>query len=384
MATIRKREWRTAGGERREAWRLTYYDASGRRCTKQFEKKGEASDYLTRAAWEVSQGIHTADSDSITVSDACDLWLARARRNDLERSTIKQYDEWARLHIKPLIGTKKLSRLTMPDVVAFRNALIDTRSRAMAHKVVRGLSSILAAAQEAGKVSQNVAKDVRVDRAKRDKKRATIPLKEDLRALLETAADQFPDFLPLVMTDIFTGLRSSELRGLRKIDVDLKTGQLHVRQRADQWGVIGPPKSEAGTRSIPIPPMLITELRKWMLRAPHSELGLMFPNSEGGVRLHSNMLNREYWPLQVAAGLTKPTGRRDAEGKPVLRAKYEFHALRHAAASFWIKQKVDLKRLTTWLGHSSVQMTLDVYGHLLVDEQQDAAIAAAAAAELMA
>jgi integrase len=66
------------------------------------------------------------------------------------------------------------------------------------------------------------------------------------------------------------------------------------------------------------------------------------------------------------------------------RAKYDFPALRHAAASAWIKQKVDLKRLTTWLGHSSVQITLDTYGYLIKDEVGDAAIVAAAQAELMA
>ena len=59
-----------------------------------------------------------------------------------------------------------------------------------------------------------------------------------------------------------------------------------------------------------------------MLRAPPSKLGLLFPNSEGGVRLHSNMLNREYWPLQLAAGLSKPTGKVDGEGEVIIRALY--------------------------------------------------------------
>ena len=119
-----------------------------------------------------------------------------------------------------------------------------------------------------------------------------------------------------------------------------------------------------------------------MLRAPHSEL--MFPNSEGGVRLHSNMLNRDYWPLQVAAGLTSDTGETGQGGEPIVRARYDFHSLRHAAASAWIKHRVDLRRLTTWLGHSSVQITLDTYGHLIKDEQGDAALVAAAQAELLA
>jgi integrase len=334
-----------------------------------------------------SPGSTPPDTASITVSEACELWIKTAIGNGRERSTIKQYREWSNLHIKPLIGEKKLSRLSTPDVETFKDALLETRSAAMAAKVVRGLASVLSDAQRRGLVAQNVAKPVKVIRSKRDKKKIVVPPREDLRAMLDRAdaqGNENPALRPLLLTVIFTGLRSSEIRALRPVDVDLKAGLLSVVQRADQWGVIGPPKSEAGTRTIPIPPMLVSELRRWMLRAPHSELDLLFPNSEGGVRLHSNLLNREYWPLQIAAGLTRPTGKRDEAGAPILHAKYDFHSLRHAAASAWIKQKVDLKRLTTWLGHSSVQITLDTYGHLIKDDTADAAVAAAAQAELMA
>jgi integrase len=390
MATIKKRSWITSKGERREAWLLRYTDASGRRRAKQFPKKGDAEAYRIKSGWEIAQGVHTPDSASITVAEAADLWLDAARRpsrrrsSPAERSTIKSYEEISRLHIKPLLGPEKLSKLTLPAVEAYVDALLATRSQAMAGKAVRALSSILTEAQRRGLVAQNVAKGVKVVRAKRDKKKIVVPSKADVRAMLDTAEAAFPDFYPRLLTVAFTGLRSSELRGLRRCDADLKAGEITVCQRADQWGVIGAPKSQAGQRTIPIPPLLVSVLRAWMLRAPHSPLGLLFPNSEGGVLLHSNMLNREYWPLQLAAGLTADSGRRDGDGRPILRAKYDFHSLRHFAASAWIKQKVDLKRLTTWLGHASVQTTLDIYGHLIRDELGDAALVAAAQAELLA
>jgi integrase len=317
------------------------------------------------------------------VAKAADLWIERARQQELERSTIKSYEEIARLHIKPFIGAEKLSKLTMPAVQAYLDALLETRSKAMAGKAVRALSSIITESQRRGLVAQNVAKGVKVVRSKREKKKIIVPPKQDLRAMLDTAANDLPNFRPLLLTAIFAGLRSSELRGLRRVDVDLRAAELTICQRADQWGEIGAPKSQAGHRTIPIPPMLVSVLREWLLRAPPSALGLLFPNSEGGVRLHSNMLNREYWPLQIAAGLWEATGNRDEAGQPVIRARYDFHSLRHAAASAWIKQHVDLKRLTTWLGHASVQTTLDVYGHLIRDELGDAAIVAAAQAELL-
>jgi integrase len=206
-----------------------------------------------------------------------------------------------------------------------------------------------------------------------------------MRSMLATASAmaEMPALYPMIMTVALAGLRSSELRGLRKVDVDLRAGIIHITQRADQWGVIGAPKSEAGSRSIPIPQELVSVLRKWMLRAPVGNAGFLFPNGDGGVRLHSNLLNREYWPMQIKAGLTRPSGKHDEGGNEIPHARYDFHALRHYAASAWVKQKVDIKRLTTWLGHSSVQITLDTYGHLIKDDLGDAAIVAATAAELL-
>jgi integrase len=177
------------------------------------------------------------------------------------------------------------------------------------------------------------------------------------------------DSRPLLLTAIVTGLRSSELRGLRWQDIDLKAATVTVAQRADQWGVIGSPKSKAGRRTIPIAPQVVSELREWKLRCPKGKLNLAFPNGEGGVLHHSNLLRRQYWPLQLAAGIAEP---------------YGLHALRHAAASAWIKQGIDLKRLSGWMGHSSVQITLDTYGHLIADPAGDAAIVAAAQSELLA
>ncbi len=326
-------------------------------------------------------GGGTPDSQSITVEAAAQLWIAKAEAEGRERSTIKQYKELSRLHIVPLIGAQKLSRLSMPTVEAFRDGLVATRSRAMAGKAVRALSSILTEAQRRGLVAQNVAKGVKVIRPSRDRANVVIPTQDELRAILKHAD---ANFRPMLLTAIVTGLRSSELRGLLWSDVDLKAGTVTVSQRADQWGDIGPPKSKAGYRTIPIGPAIVAELREWRLRCPKGPLGLAFPNSEGGVLHHSNLLNRHYWPAQVRAGVAIPTNELNEDGEPIMRAKYGLHALRHAAASAWIRQGVDLKRLTTWMGHSSVQITLDTYGHLIADAAGDAEIAAAAQAELLA
>ncbi len=72
----------------------------------------------------------------------------------------------------------------------------------------------------------------------------------------------------------------------------------------------------------------------------------------------------------------------DEERQPIMKPKYEFHTLRHAAASGWIAQRIDLKRLQVWMGHESIQLTLDTYGHLLADQERDSELALEASRDL--
>lgn len=385
MTSIRKRSWITPSGEAKTAWLVDYRDQSGKRRAKQFARKKEAEQYADRARTEIRQGTHTHDRDSITIAIAGDLWIAAAEAEGLERSTTKRYRELNQLHIQPRLGELKLTALTKPMVQDFRLELLQSKSRAMAAKVLRALSAILNNAMEIGAINQNVASTVKVGKLKREAEKIVIPARADLKAMIAAASDMER---PLILTAITTGLRSSELRGLRWQDIDLAAGTITVRQRADQWGQIGSPKSEAGMRTIPIPPELVSELKRWKLRSPPSRIDLAFPSSTGTPLRHNNLLRRMYFPLQVRAGLGVPkidaTGQvaRDAEGQPVLTGKHSFHSLRHAAASGWIESNIDLKRLQVWIGHENIRLTLDTYGHLLKDEKRDAELALKASRDL--
>lgn len=166
---------------------------------------------------------------------------------------------------------------------------------------------------------------------------------------------------PLIVTAIFTGLRASELRGLTWVDVDFKRCVLHVRQRADRYNEIGPPKSKAGNRDVPLSPHTLNTLREWKLKCPKSDKDLVFPNGKGNVESLGNIINRGLIPTQVAADVVTKGG----------KAKYTgMHTLRHFYASWCINRKEDggiglpPKIVQERLGHSSITMTMDVYGHL--------------------
>jgi integrase len=180
---------------------------------------------------------------------------------------------------------------------------------------------------------------------------------------------------PLLIAAVFTGMRASELRGLSWRDVDLETGFIHVRQRADAWGHIGPPKSKAGKRDIPLAPIVINALWSaarcpWRPGCPKSDL--VFPNGTGNVESLSNIRSRFWAPLQLACGISVETREAGPESKAILDSKYNFHMLRHAAASLFIAYLGwTPKRVQTVMGHSSVNMTFDLYGHLFEDHDAD-------------
>jgi integrase len=266
------------------------------------------------------------------------------------------------LHLVPICGAVKLSQLTTPMVEGYRDQLVDKLSRPMAIRVLRSLSSLIADAQRRGQVAQNVAKSVKMKRAARERAKAVIPPKTALKALLSAAtASQDPRDYALVSLALFAGLRASELRGLAWAQVDLSGAAVTLVQRADAKGMIGAPKSASSRRTVPLPASAVSVLRKWKLACPHSEAGLVFPSIAGKAMSHRYMSLNMLQPLVGTAGI-------EALG---------LHDLRHAAASLWIEQRVDAKRVQSWLGHHSIQVTFDTYGHLFEAVERDSSVAAA-------
>jgi integrase len=389
MPSIRKREWTSPKGEQRTAWLVDYRDPAGARRSKQFTRKKDAEVWRTKATYDVSQGTHTADSQSITIRKAGELWIERGRREKLEASTLAAYDQHVRLHINPMCGDRKLSQITKPIAEGWRDQLVEKLSRPMAIRVLRSLSAIIDDAQSRGFVAQNVCARVKVRRAKREKPKIVIPTKAELQALAVAAqASAEPMALPLFIMAIFAGLRASELRGLAWRNVDLRGAAVSVDQRADLKNAIGPPKSESGHRTIPLPASAVKALREWKLRCPKSEQDLVFPSLAKKVMTHRFMSLNIMGPIQLAAGLAesaldaKGKPRADEDGNPILQPRYTLHDFRHAAASLWIEQRVSPKRIQAWMGHSSIQVTYDVYGHLFEQAEQDVAVAAAVEKEV--
>jgi integrase len=344
-------------GEPVTYWIADYRDGYGTRHQRRFGTKKEATAFIEPIKVAVRAGTHVSLPSDLTVGDACDNWIREVEAKGSEYSTLKFYREHIKLHILPRIGTAKLAKLNVNHIKQFRDSLLggdDALSRPTASKVLTSFKSMLRVNGCA-----HLGDGVTIKIAERHKEKIEpkdIPTPQEVARLVKKAKGKVR---VLLMTAASTGLRASELRGLRWSDVDLKASELHVRQRADSWLKIGSVKTKGSRRTVPLGHALLVELKEWKLACPKCELDLVFPTKTGAIQHHKNMLDDLGRIMKAAGVVTK-------DGKP----KYALHAFRHFFASWCINRMTDggrelpPKDVQTLLGHSSIVMTMDRYGHL--------------------
>ena len=139
--------------------------------------------------------------------------------------------------------------------------------------------------------------------------------------------------------------------------------------------------------------MVVNTLREWKLKCPKKDgkLWLVFPNGDGNIEWHTNIVLRGLQPTLMKAGVTvrakDDKGRPvvDQDGKPVFEAKYTgLHALRHFYASWCASIGLTMKAVQTRMGHSNIAVTMDTYTHIFPDADDDCEKLAEAERALMA
>lgn len=367
--SVRKDKWQNRKGVG-ETWLVDYTDQNDVRHTKQgFATKKAADNWLLKVRGEVRDGIHSPDSKAVTVAEAGERWLKHVETNELERGSLRAYEQLVRLGVVPLLGTIRLSRLGRDRLVLFKDELLARFKRARARRVLWALRAMLNRAQDEGLITQNVALTVRFERRPRQQSKLvvgrTIPAPEEARALIAAVGTGRGKggaawLRAMVITSAFTGMREGELRGLAWQDVNLDAGLITVRQRVDQWGTLDAPKSLAGQRRLELGAMVVNELRHWQ-QDPKSHRVLVFPGRKPGKVIGQSSVLLAFNALQKWAGVTAASG----------RPKYVFRALRHFYASVEIKLGRNPKELQTAMGHEKIEETMNTYGHLFPNNENE-------------
>jgi integrase len=315
----------TVGGKRRYIYGKTRKDVAAR---------------LNKAIAERDSGI-VYDSENLKVAGYLDRWLDSIRDTLWER-TWQRHEEITRLHLKPTIGSVRLDKLNALEVQSLYRSKLDSGLSPRTVQIIHAtLHKALKQAVRWSLVPRNVCEVVVPPRVPRSEIK---PLDtRQARKLLDTALDTQPSFYALYVLAVTRGMRSGEILGLQWQDVDLDAGTLQVRRTVFN-GAVSTPKTSRSNRGIRLPEIAVEAL----IRHPRNSEWVFSSKHGTSLSVH-NLHNRSWKPLLRDAGL------------PNIR----FHDLRHTCATLLLSKGVHPKLVQELLGHSSIEITLDTYSHVL-------------------
>lgn len=396
---IRKRTWKTADGTERTSFIVDIRDGKGHRERRQFESRKEADAFRFATDKAMRGGTFRGEAAKLTVKNAADDFLVycEGRRQRGERMTRKNYNTMdghignyicrdPKRHegkVRPSrlkefdggVGGIKLSHLTARSVRDFRDRLRDAGVTVVTtREILSTLQQLLAYAVNSDMVGINVARGVKViGRRDEGARKIVPPTKEAVRALLAVADEDFKVELAFAGA---AGPRAGELHAVRWRHFDLTKGEVKIETRVDAYGEEDVTKTAAGMRTIPLAQPLVLMLKEWKLRTKRKKPDdLVFPNKRGWYTGHDNMVKRKFLPL---FDLLAEKHKEDPKQYPEAPERFNWHALRHFAISCWIEADLKPKTVQTFAGHSSLQVTMDRYGHLFKSDDHKAAMNAIA------
>jgi integrase len=385
LAKVTKRTWTTSKGENRQAWQVDFSDADGVRQRKQFETKRDADDFRVELEGQLKSGTFRRGADKVTVKEVATDYIAHIKKRveKKERFTQGHFNsiqgqiwnyicpdlEWRKgkpkTKVRPFlpsqgIGHLTLAKLSPKRVKDFRDRLREAGvSVVMTRKILTNLHALLAYAIGEDLIATNAAHGIKViGRRDEGAKKIVPPPKAAMRSLLSVADADFRVHLVLAAA---AAPRAGEQRALRWRHVNFKTDELTIETRVDSFGTEDVTKTAAGMRVVPLGRAVVTELKALNLRSKfNKDDDLIFPNKKGGYLGHDNMVKRKFKPL---FDLLDELHEQNPRKYPKVE-RFNWHALRHYGISTWIEADLKPKTVQTFAGHSSLQVTMDRYGHL--------------------
>lgn len=324
-------------------------------------------------------------SETRTIAEATDMWLRICEkegingREPVSGYTLQNY-EYRAAFIKRYKWPKDLAEVSAPDVVAFRSWLLaGEASRVVASKVLSTFHSIMKEMTVRGLVSFNPAIGINVRADSRYQELVKIPSKQEIVALL-SAADRLANsknkltartwlrYRPMLYLAVDSGMRPQEYIALSQSA--LRENGVYIDRALEGGGTeITVTKTPAGRRFIELSPETLDMVRHYAENhAVDNKFDLVFPAENGRWQSRRNWQRRGFEAACEEAGLMETV---EVDGELVDQVKYVPYDLRHFFASMLIENKVNLKRIQTLMGHTNIETTLNVYGHLLEDSERE-------------
>lgn len=328
-------------------WEASYRDPAGRERVKHHRTRIEADRWLAAVKHQLHGGdyIDPRLGRRPFAAWATD-WLATTAH--VRPKTRAHYESILRIHVLPAFADEPVHAVATSDV---RRFVAERVASGAAPGTVRSarkvLRLVLATAVQEGALRSNPCDGVRVPASP---KAEMVFLTAEQVEALATAIDR--RYATLIRLAAYTGLRAGEICALRVGRIDLDAGRITVAESVTEVPGLGLWFSEPKTyerRSVTLPGFLAEELAAHLEGRPDGPSALVFSSPEGSTLHHKNFYRRQFKPALARAGL--PPGTR-------------FHDLRHTCAALCIALGAHPKAIQERLGHSSITVTLDRYGHL--------------------
>jgi integrase len=332
------------------SWQATYRAPDGRERTKTFPRKVDAEAWVND---ELSAHRHGTWIDPAAGKISFQTYGEQWRSVQVHRpSTAAQVETNLRRHVYPTFGDRPIGAIRPSEVQAWVHGLAEVLEPSTVELVYRYAVAIFRSAIADRVIAQNPAVGIRLPKA--EPKRIE-PLAIDV---VEAIVDAVPHrYKALVTLAAATGLRQGECLGLTLDRVDFLRRQVTVDRQLlllpGSGPVLGPPKTQASYRTVPLPAVVLDALAAHLARYSVSADGFLFTN-DAGEPISRTRFSDVWRPATKAAGAPTGTG---------------FHALRHFYASLLIRHGESVKVVQARLGHASAAETLDTYSHLWPDSE---------------
>lgn len=298
----------------------------------------------------------------ISFADFSRVWLESYAKGRVRNSTLLRYEQLLKFHLIPHFGNSYLSTIHLEDIQKYISSKLSEGivSPTTINRTRTLLQEMLKHAVKWQYLKENPAQYSEPLKIK--KKEMNFLNREELNKFLnEIPKDYYPLFLFLILT----GARLGEALAAKWANLDRNRQQYFVREGLSRGNFVEP-KSVTSRRAIDLPSNLLTtltsqkvELDKKILKMgpEYQRMDLIFPNQTGSPLDPGNLTNRIFKPTLRRAGIRE----------------IRIHDLRHTNAALRIQAGEHPKRMQRQLGHASIQVTLDVYGHLMEETNQEAA-----------
>lgn len=337
------------------------YDTDGKRQQRSVygKTKADVQDKLRKLQNDAAGG-HLAEPASVTAGQYLDSWLTDTAKPKCSPTTYARYESLVRVHLKPHVGGVKLARLQPVHVNhltgEIARSLGDDRSPAWTQKMALTLlSNALRHAVRLRLIAYNPAADI--PKAKPREREIEFLTADQGKAFLDAAKSR--RLHALFAVALGTGMRQGEVLGLRWDAVDFEREQIAVRHSLAEVKakfILKEPKSKRSRRTLKVPAFVTAALhahRTAMQKEGHGS-EFCFVTKTGRNIGKSNLTRQVFRPILKSAGLRQ----------------VKFHALRHSHASALLQDGASIKAVSQRLGHSTVELTLRVYFHLLPDADE--------------